>query len=152
MILFQSFASSFVHMKIEPNDFDMMQIYDYVESFKASRFYEQIKYQRFKNMNEGYLHLNLIEHNNKKKKLDFFILGGTYIRPFASSLVCEPRVSGIMLDTTWKLFQNYVCSISTLITHNVGIPIGFTFRIFWIYFHHLKVNLKKKTFLNKLEI
>lgn len=116
-------------MKIEPNDFDTMQIYDYVESFKASRFYEQIKYQRFKNMNEGYLHLNLIELNNKKKKLDFFILGGTYITPFASSLVCEPRVSGIMLDTTWKLFQNYVCSISTLIIHNVGIPIGFTFSL-----------------------
>ena len=60
---------------------------------------------------------------------EFFILGGTFITPFASSLVCEPRVSGIMLDTTWKLLQNYVCSIPTLIIPNVGVPIGFTFSL-----------------------
>lgn len=136
-LLFQSFASSFTHMKIEPNNFDTMQIYDFIESFKSTNFYEQINFNRFKKINEGYLFLNLVENNNTKKKLDkmlvedkeYFILGGTFITPLASSLVCEPRVSGIMLDTTWKLLQNYVCSIPTLIIQNVGVPIGFTFSL-----------------------
>lgn len=124
-------------MKVEPNNYDTMQIYDYVESFRATNFYEQINFQRFKNINEGYMYLNLSENNNTKRKLDkmtvndkeYFILGGIYITPVASSLVCESRVSGMMLDTTWKLLQNYVCSIPALIIHNVGVPIGFTFSL-----------------------
>ena len=34
---------------------------------------------------------------------DYYILGEKIITPLASNLVYEPRVSGIMLDTTWKL-------------------------------------------------
>ena len=90
-----------------------MQIYDFIESFKSTNFYEQINFNRFKNINEGYLFLNLVENNNTKKKLDkmlvedkeYFILGWTFITPLANSLVCKPRVSGIMLDTTWTLLQ-----------------------------------------------
>lgn len=37
-LLFQSFASSFIHMKVEPNNFDKMQIYDFFESFKSTNF------------------------------------------------------------------------------------------------------------------
>ena len=32
-----------------------------------------------------------------------------------------------MLDTTWKLLQHYVASRPTVIIHNVGLPLGFSF-------------------------
>lgn len=47
-LLFQSFATSFIHMKVQPNNFDTMQIYDFVESFKSTNFYEQINLKDLK--------------------------------------------------------------------------------------------------------
>lgn len=41
----------------------------------------------------------------------------------------EINMTGMMLDTTWFVLQNYVTSFPTLIAGNVGIPIGFTFSL-----------------------
>lgn len=90
--------------------FIWMQIYDFVEiNFKSTNFLWT---------NEGYLFLNLVENNNIKKKLDkmlvndkeYYILSKTFSTPLTSSLFCEPRVSGIKLDTSWTLLENHVCS------------------------------------------
>ena len=54
-------------------------------------------------------------------------MSGSYITPFASSLIKHLHMSGMMLDTTWKLLQKYVVSIPTLIICNTGVPFGFTF-------------------------
>lgn len=58
-----------------------------------------------------------------------YIMGGTYITPFASKLITSDIGSGMMLDTTWHLLQRYVVSVPTLIVANVGIPLGFTFAL-----------------------
>ena len=135
--LFHSFCSSFVNLKIEELNLETLQIYDYIDTFRSERFYSQFNFERLCKTNEGYLRLNLTEFNNTKKILDklnvqgkdYFITGGTYITPFASSMLQGGTASGIMLDTTWNLLQHYVCSIPTLAIYNVGLSIGFTFSL-----------------------
>lgn len=85
----------------------------------------------------GYLFLNLVENNNTHKKLEkctinnnkYYILNGNYIAPFASQLVMNPLVDGLMLDTTWTILNKYVTSIPTMVIQNVGIPIGLSFAL-----------------------
>ena len=49
-----------------------------------------------------------------------------------------------MLDTTWTILNHYVTSLPTVIVHNVGIPIGFSFSltedsdIYNEFFYHFK--------------
>lgn len=86
---------------------------------------------------EGYLYLKLIQHNDTGRKLDkidheegpYFVLGGTYLSPFASDLIKNEYVRGMQLDTTFSILYNYITSIPTLISFNVGIPIGFSFSL-----------------------
>lgn len=86
---------------------------------------------------QGYLKIKLVENNNTRRKLNtieldkhtYYILGGTYFSPFASSLVKDNHVDGMKLYTTRSVFQNYVNSIPTLVVQNVGIPIGFIFSL-----------------------
>lgn len=134
---FHSFCSSFVSMKIKERTPETIQIYEYIDNFRQERFYTQFTFNRLKKANEGYLSLNLSEFNNTKKVLDqlevdgkkYFILGGTFISPWAPSLIQGGKASGIILDTTWNLLQHYVCSLPSLVVFNVGIPIGFTFSL-----------------------
>lgn len=112
--LFNSFCSSFVNMKIEGKNIETLQIYDYIETFKSERFYMQFTFERLCKTNEGYLLLNLTDFNDTNKILDklnvegkdYFITGGTYITPWASSLLRRGAASGIILDTTWNLLQH----------------------------------------------
>lgn len=86
---------------------------------------------------KGYLRLHLSKFNNTHKKLDkikvnsnkLYAMSGSYITSFASSLIKNEHVSGMMLDITWKLLQKYVVSIPTLIICNIDVPIGFSFFI-----------------------
>ena len=92
--------------------------------------------------------------NNTHKKLDkleidgtkYYILNGTYIAPFASQLVMNIEVNGIMLDTTSSILSRYLSSIPTIIIQNVGIPIGMSFGLtedasiyneFFFHFHNI---------------
>ena len=84
---------------------------------------------------EGYLFLNLVQYNNFNRRLDsriingtkYYILNGTNIAPFASQLVLNTETTGLLLDTTWKILNNYVSSIPTVIIQNVGLPLGMSF-------------------------
>lgn len=97
----------------------------------------QFTFEKLCKINEGYLLLNLADFNDTNKILDklnvegkeYFITGGTYITPWASSLLRGGAASGTILDTTWNLLQRYVCSIPSLAIQNVGLPIGFTFSL-----------------------
>ena len=63
---------------------------------------------------------------NEKK---YSIVDGVYISPYAKSILEENRdiIDGMMLDTTWKLIQNYVVSILVASSCNVSVPLGFSF-------------------------
>lgn len=116
---FDSFATSFVDRSVNLYNSNTMQIYDYYDIFKNDNIYEMTKLKEIKNCAEGYLKFNLARHNNTRKKLDqitiddkkYYVLNGTHITPFASSLIQDPNVNGLMLDTTWRLLQKYVVSI-----------------------------------------
>ena len=133
--LFHSFSASFVDNQVAPFDDDTAPIYNFYDTFLNHKYYEKIDYTTFKKSTEGYMILYLIENNDTKKHLDtvvvnektFFILGGSYFSPFIEDIVKDPRVNGILLDTTWHALRNYVTSIPTLSIQNVGVPIGFQF-------------------------
>lgn len=105
--------------------------------------------------------------NNTHKKLDkleidgikYYILKGTYIAPFASQLVINIEVNGIMLDTTWSILSRYASSIPTIIIQNAGIPIGMSFGLtedsfiyneFFFHFHNI-YGYEIPTFVNIAE-
>lgn len=81
--------------------------------------------------------LSLTKNNNSSKKLDkyyidnnkYYILRGTYISPYALSLIQNVHVAGIMLDTTWTVLNHYVTSFPTVIINNVWIPLGLSFSL-----------------------
>lgn len=134
---FNSFATSFVFRAVSVYTTDTMQIYDYYENFKKDVIYVMTNLKELANCAEGYLKINLARHNNNNKKLDqitiddkkYYVLRWAYITPFASSIIKDPNVNGMMLDTTWRLLQKYIVSIPTLVIKNVGVPIGFTFSL-----------------------
>ena len=144
-----------------------MHIYDYIYNFSSESFYYQINEARFKNITEGCLHLLLAEYNNTTKKLDkidiqsksYYVMSGTFLNPYASSIVRETRAAGLLLDTTWKLMQHYVVSIPTVVINNVGLPLGFSFgliedsEIFNSFFNYFEknYNFKITNYLNVCE-
>lgn len=42
-------------------------------------------------------------------------------------LVHNINVAGLMLDTTWTIINHYVTLITTVVIHNIGIPLGLSF-------------------------
>lgn len=132
-----SFVASFVQMKTDKHNEETSSIYEIYEIFLDVPHYQSVDFENIKNTCEGYLLLNLTKYNNTNSYLDkivlgedeFFILGGTYLSPFASSIVQSPFTNGLLLDTTWSLFKNYVTSIPTAVIQNVGQPLGFSFGI-----------------------
>lgn len=97
---------------------------NYTESFKPESRYENINFERFGNISKGFLILKLAK-NNTTKKLDKF----KKLQKILYTLrgLQNPETKGIMLDTTWRLFQHYVVSIPDIIITNIGLPIGFSF-------------------------
>lgn len=124
-------------MLVSPYSIDTMQIYDYYSTFLVKTYYDKIDFSTFLKTNEGYLKLKVSVYNNTKRKLDlieinsknYYVLSGTYLLPFCKNLVRDKNMTGMMLDMTWFVLQNYITSFPTLIAGNVGIPIGFTFSL-----------------------
>ena len=135
--VFASFCLSFVGYKVYNKTNDTNAIYDFYDCFIKSTCYELIDFNALIQKTEGYMYFHLVKNNNTRKKLDkitiggetFYILAGTYIAPFASSIVENPLINGMMLDTTFSTIQNYYVSIPTIIIQNTGIPIGFSFAL-----------------------
>ena len=86
---------------------------------------------------EGYMYFYLVKNKGARKKLNkitirgetFYILAGTYIAPFASSITDNPLINGMMLDANFSTFQNNYVSIPTIIIQNTGIPIVISFAL-----------------------
>ena len=135
--IFHTFVRSFVEHKIAPQTDDTSSIYDFYNSFILDSIYEPINFEILITKAEGYIYFHVAENNNTKKRLDsimlntkkYYILGATYISPYACCLIENKMVNGLMLDTTWHAIQNYVLSIPTAIIRNVGMPLGFTFAL-----------------------
>ncbi|KAK8888504.1 hypothetical protein M9Y10_039583 [Tritrichomonas musculus] len=150
--LFHSFAASFVDMNVAPRSDETSQIYSFYDSFLSSKNYKKADLESLKKDCQGYLLLYLTENNNTGKSLDivstkdhsYYILGGTYFSAFASDIIKNPNVQGLMLDTTWSVFNKYVTSFPTAICSNVGLPVGFQFgltedkKIYTDFFNNFK--------------
>ena len=93
--IFYTFARSFVEHKIAPQQDDTVSIYDFYNNFVKVSVFDPIDFEILIRKTEGYIFFHLSENNNTKKRLDtltlksgkYFILGATYISPFACSLV-----------------------------------------------------------------
>ena len=135
--LYRKFCLSFISHKIANKSPDTECFFSYYDSFLEHAKYELIDFTTLTSKTEGYMYFHLLKNNNTRKKLDkitigkdtFYILAGTYIAPFASSVVENKLINGMMLDTTFSFFANYYVSIPTIIIKNSGIPIGFTFAL-----------------------
>lgn len=133
-------------MKIAPFNEDTMHLFEFHRFFFKENSRHSVDLKGLLSSYSGYLFINLSTANNTHKKLDkleidgtkYYILNGTYFAPFASQLVMNIEVNGIMLDTTW--------SIPIIIIQNVGIPIGMSFGLtedasiyneFFFHFHNI---------------
>jgi hypothetical protein len=58
---------------------------------------------------------------------EYSILRGSFVSPWARSILEENEVDGLMLDTTWHVIRQYVTAILMAVFRNVGIPLAFTF-------------------------
>jgi hypothetical protein len=84
----------------------------------------------------GYLRLDLGTHlaQDSFETVDrngerFSILRGLYISPWARAILADNEIDGLMLDTTWHIFRQYVTAILMAVFRNVGIPLGFAFGV-----------------------
>ena len=84
----------------------------------------------------GYFHITLTLHDERDKqpsitinRTRYTIIDGVYISPFALDLLTKNNdlVSGLLLDTTWRVISKFVTSILMITACNVGIPIAFAF-------------------------
>jgi hypothetical protein len=115
---------------------DISAIKEYVQTFIKTKSTTINSLAALQSLLHGYLEFD-IQKSNRPKKLAvitlkdtrFFIVSGIYISPYAKSLFLEngDNVSGILLDTTFKLLPYYVVSILMISYKNVGIPISFAF-------------------------
>lgn len=75
------------------NSPDTSHIYDFYDNFLKNTQYELIDFKTLVKKTDGYMFFHLEKYNNTRKKLDtfkikddiYYILGGTYISPFACS-------------------------------------------------------------------
>ncbi|KAK8838324.1 hypothetical protein M9Y10_035747 [Tritrichomonas musculus] len=130
-----SFVCSFISMKISRFNENSMHLYNFHYYYFKKNKYKSLTLGDFWNSFEGYLFLNLVQYNNFNQRLDsciingimYYILNGTYIVPFASQLVLNTETTCLLLDPTWKILNNYVSSIPTVIIQNVRQPLVMLF-------------------------
>jgi hypothetical protein len=82
----------------------------------------------------GYLHLEIgrmVRGDNFATLLregeEYSILRGSYVSPWARSVLEDNEIDGLMLDTTWHVIRQYVTAILMAVFRNVGIPLAFAF-------------------------
>lgn len=147
-----SFVCSFISMKISRFNENSMHLYNFHYCYFKQNKYKSLNLGDFWNSFEGYLFLNLVQYNNFNRRLDsriingtkYYILNGTNIAPFASQLVLNTETTCLLLDPTWKILNNYVSSIPTVIIQNVKQLLGMLFvltddaNIYNEFFDHFK--------------
>lgn len=118
-----------------PNNHDTCSIYEYSNIFI---YHSQNSMNSLASLQEkihGYLSIDIQKCATKRKLesikyngIDYYIIGGVYISPFAKSILMSGDIiKGLLLDTTWKVMPMYVTSIIMASTMNIGIPIGLAF-------------------------
>lgn len=132
---FDLFASTVIHFCLDYSNLSALQNY-YTEFFveKRKKKYENSQ-TKFMREVEGYLKFRITYNASKDfdsiiiDENEVFVIDGVYISPYAKSILKDNAalVDGMMLDTTWKLMQNYVTSILVASVCNVSVPLGFSF-------------------------
>ena len=115
-------------------NYDTKFIHEYYDLFMEKNNINVNSFESFKKSNKGYLKLN-IQNVVKKRRLakiiykekEEYILNGIFVSNYAKSILTENKISGLMVDTTWKVMSHYVTSILMAIIGNTGIPLSFSF-------------------------
>ena len=58
---------------------------------------------------------------------EYVVSSGSWLSPFAHSVLTENEVDGVILDTTFTVMRQHQTAILTSIVRNVGIPLAFSF-------------------------
>lgn len=114
---------------------DKLNLHDYYLSNFSNEEKALNSFADLENNNlKGCIKLTLEKKIVKKKlqtykieKNEFYITSGVYVFPEASCLLHKysELIKGYMLDTTWRLFSQYVTSILTACLFNTSLPIAF---------------------------
>jgi hypothetical protein len=74
---------------------------------------------------QDHLHLESITWESQR----YSILKGCYVAPFTYAIFRDypELISGLLMDTTWRVIRLYVTSILTIVIANTGIPIAVSF-------------------------
>lgn len=112
-------------------------IHDYYTIFILPKKDEVHCLESLKKKVKGYLELNVINVTKRRRLTkishegnEYHVLNGIYISNKAKSLLVNNNVvSGLLVDTTWRLIPNYVTSILMASVNNIGIPLSFAFGV-----------------------
>ena len=122
-----------------PKDCDTASIDEYIELWIIDEKNRVNSLDTLTKKIRGYLHLDLqkctvakrlpqISYTENGETSNYYIVSGVYISPWSKSILANTEViHGYLLDTTWKIMQNFVTSILMASSLNVGIPLGFAF-------------------------
>ena len=109
-------------------NFDTISIKDFNSLFSKSWDMKINTFEKFQTFSKGFLCLN-IQKTKIKKRLtkivlngeEYTIISGIYILPDTESIISENNIiDGMLLDTTWKILQNYDTSILMGSSMNTG--------------------------------
>ena len=120
----------------------------------------------FLNSNEGFIKFDITPDRRELKKFPLInhegepwrILGGIYISKFAKTIIekNKNKISGFILDSTFRALPSFVTAIIMASIYNVGVPLAFSFslteseeiyqRIYDNFNTKLSINLSKFIF------
>lgn len=143
----EQFSDSFNHFchylyfqrKI-PTSIDDSFICDFIKNWvKHPEKEKETNFETFKNSFDGYIsfdiahddpHLKrfpIIDHKGEKWR----IVGGIYISNLASDILNEnpDKISGFLLDSTFRAIPKFVTAIIMASIYNVGVPLAFSFSV-----------------------
>jgi hypothetical protein len=66
-----------------------------------------------------------VNHND----FEYSVLSGVWLNALPAAALVNNEIDGLILDTTFKVIRQYHTAILLAITHNVGLPLGFSFRL-----------------------
>jgi hypothetical protein len=66
-------------------------------------------------------------HKVQVDGVEFSVLSGFWVSPYAASILTENEIDGLIMDTTFKVLRQYHTAILIAVIRNVGIPLAYSF-------------------------